>query len=231
MDRILLEGDPPVEVAVRRSARVRRLSLRVSALDGRVTLSMPLGLDLRHARDFAAQKAPWIRRHLERHVAADRPAPGGSLLLRGQDTPIRVADVRAVTEADGALWVPEKRAGQTPALLRGYLKEHARIALVAASDAYSRRLGRSYARITLRDTRSRWGSCTTEGNLMYSWRLIMAPPVVLDYVAAHEVAHLVEMNHSAAYWAVVARLCPDYARHRDWLRRNGASLHAIRFSD
>ncbi len=231
MDRILLDGTPPVEVALRRSARARRLSLRVSALDGRVTLSVPAGLDLCHARAFAEEKAPWIRRHLARHVAQNRPAPGGSLPLRGVDTPIREGDVRTVTEADGALWVPRARADRTPALLRAFLKERARAALVQAADTYAGRLGRPYARVTLRDTRSRWGSCTTDGNLMFSWRLVMAPPAVLDYVAAHEVAHLAEMNHSPAYWAVVSRLCPDYARHRDWLRRNGTALHAIRFSD
>jgi hypothetical protein len=87
------------------------------------------------------------------------------------------------------------------------------------------------ARITLRDTRSRWGSCTADGALMYSWRLILAPPSVLDYVAAHEAAHLVEMNHSARFWALVERLCPDWQAERAWLRREGAALQAWRFRD
>jgi hypothetical protein len=90
-------------------------------------------------------------------------------------------------------------------------------------------LGRPYTRITLRDTRSRWGSCASSGALSYSWRLIMAPPEVLDYVAAHEVAHLAEMNHSAAYWAGVARLLPGYEAPRQWLRAHGAGLHRYRF--
>jgi predicted metal-dependent hydrolase len=92
-------------------------------------------------------------------------------------------------------------------------------------------VGRSYTSLALRDTRSRWGSCSPDGRLMYSWRLIMAPPQVLDYVAAHEVAHLVELNHSPAYWRVVTGICPDWKRHRDWLRTHGSSLHRLRFQD
>jgi predicted metal-dependent hydrolase len=90
-------------------------------------------------------------------------------------------------------------------------------------------LGRRFSRLSLRDTRSRWGSCSSRGGLSYSWRLILAPPDVLDYVAAHEVAHLAEMNHSPAFWALVARLCPGYQAPRGWLRREGAGLHRYRF--
>jgi len=90
-------------------------------------------------------------------------------------------------------------------------------------------LGRSYARLSLRDTRSRWGSCTSDGGLMYSWRLIMAPPEVLDYVAAHEVAHLAQMNHSPAFWAEVTKIYGDYAAPRNWLRANGSTLHRYKF--
>ena len=83
--------------------------------------------------------------------------------------------------------------------------------------------------IALRDTRSRWGSCTAQGRLMFSWRLAMAPDGVLDYVAAHEVAHLAHMNHAPAFWAEVGRLMPDWTARRDWLRRNGAALQAWQF--
>ena len=111
------------------------------------------------------------------------------------------------------------------------LKLRARDVLAEASDRYAVMVGQSYSRLSIRDTRSRWGSCSSEGVLMYSWRLIMAPPEVLDYVAAHEVAHLVEMNHSAAFWAMVERICPDYDVHRAWLRKNGDVLHRVNFGD
>lgn len=121
---------------------------------------------------------------------------------------------------------PGRPAG--PAVLAA-LKCLARDRLAEASDRHATAIGRKVGRITLRDTRSRWGSCTSEGNLMYSWRLILAPPEVLDYVAAHEVAHLVHMDHSRAFWAQVERLMPGHKSARDWLRREGTGLHRWRF--
>ena len=120
-------------------------------------------------------------------------------------------------------------AGAGPALAR-LLKARARLSLAEATVGYATALGRPHGRITLRDPRGRWGSCSARGDVMYSWRLIMAPPVVLDYVAAHEVAHLAEMNHSPAFWAVVARLMPDFATPREWLRAHGSGLQRSDFS-
>ena len=93
-----------------------------------------------------------------------------------------------------------------------------------AARAYARRVGRRVERIALRDTRSRWGSCSTTGTLSFSWRLAMAPDAVLDYVAAHEVAHLRHMNHGAEFWELVETLDPDFRRSEDWLKREGLSL-------
>jgi predicted metal-dependent hydrolase len=91
------------------------------------------------------------------------------------------------------------------------------------------RAGREAGRLSLRDTRSRWGSCSCRGDIMLSWRLVMAPPAILDYVAAHEAAHLVRMDHSRDFWRLVARLDPGHEAARGWLRREGASLHRWRF--
>jgi len=115
--------------------------------------------------------------------------------------------------------------------VQGYMKVLARARLASAADRYAEALGRGYRSLSLRDTRSRWGSCTADGGLMFSWRLMMAPPEVLDYVAAHEVAHLAEMNHSPAFWAVVARLYGDHRRERAWLRAHGGLLQRYDFSD
>ncbi|WP_415011944.1 M48 family metallopeptidase [Amaricoccus sp.] len=114
-------------------------------------------------------------------------------------------------------------------LVAGWLREEARRDVVDASRRHAAQLGVKAGRVTLRDPRSRWGSCSHAADLMYSWRLVMAPPVVLDYVAAHEVAHIVELNHSPAFWSVVSRLMPGYAAPREWLRVNGSSLHRIDF--
>ncbi|SEN35772.1 hypothetical protein SAMN04488003_1145 [Loktanella fryxellensis] len=228
MARDLYIGNPPIAVDLRRSARARRLSLRVSRLDGRVTLTMPPRAPEREALAFLQEREDWLRGHLVDVTPTAVAAVGGAMLFRGQQMRIVAGAGRGVRVEGDTLLVPE-RSG--PALLRGWLRAQARDALVAASDGYAARIGRSYAGITLRDTRSRWGSCTSAGALMYSWRLIMAPPVVLDYVAAHEVAHLAEMNHSSAFWNVVAGLVPDYARHRQWLRDNGDQLHRVRFDE
>jgi predicted metal-dependent hydrolase len=137
--------------------------------------------------------------------------------------------VKRTVLRDGVLHVPDEVTAGVRA--KAFLKTKARDELAAASDFYAAQLGKRYNRLSIRDTRSRWGSCSSEGVLMYSWRLIMAPHEVLHYVAAHEAAHLVEMNHSDAFWAVVARICPDYDRHRIWLKKNGDQLHRVNFGD
>jgi len=227
-DRLRLPGMPEVEVRLRRSTRARRMSLRVSRLDGRVTLSLPASLRLETAEAFLARKAGWVRAHLAAAPAPVVAAPGALLPVAGEPRRIVSRRGRGARLAAGEIAVdPARPAGAQVATL---LKALARDRLAAACDAHAGRLGRRYTALALRDTRSRWGSCSSAGRLMFSWRLAMAPPEVLDYVAAHEVAHLVEMNHSPAFWAHVARICPDYRTHRAWLRTHGAALHGISFA-
>ncbi|MEP2640703.1 SprT family zinc-dependent metalloprotease [Roseobacter sp.] len=228
MTELTLAGDPPIPLILRRSARARRISLRISQLDGRVTLTVPKGVPDRDAVGFAHEKEPWIRKHLLARGVDVTVGLGAELPLGGQMHRVVAGVGRSVRIEPGRIAVPggSEHAGRR---LVGHLKQVARTQLAAASDHYAGQLGRSYQAITLRDTRSRWGSCTSDGRLMYSWRLILAPPQVLDYVAAHEVAHLVEMNHSAAFWAIVERIHGDYTAPRRWLRTHGSDLHRYRF--
>ncbi|MNL31958.1 hypothetical protein D3C87_1537770 [compost metagenome] len=129
------------------------------------------------------------------------------------------------TDAGRVLLVPGEPAHQ-PRRLYDWLKSEALADLEDQSELHARRLGVAVKAITLRSQSSRWGSCSSSGNINYNWRLILAPPHVLDYVAAHEVAHLVEMNHSAAFWATVERTLPDMARGRAWLKAHGRDLMA-----
>jgi len=232
MGQHFLPGNPPVALLLRRSARARRISLRVSGVDGRVTLTLPRGVAEGEALKFAHEKAGWLRQQLGKRPADMHVAAGAEIPLAGQAMRIALApgDARGVHARGDTLLVPGP-AGALPARLRAWLKQLARERLAQASDRHAAALGRSYTRLTLRDTRSRWGSCSAQGGLMYSWRLILAPEDVLDYVAAHEVAHLAEMNHSPAFWATVARLKPGYDAPRRWLRENGAGLHRYRFGD
>ena len=225
MGEHILPGNPPIALTLRRSARARRISLRVSALDGRVTLTLPKGLPEREALDFARSKQDWLQGHLEARRPEVSVMPGARIPVEGQLYAVATGTGKRVTVEGYTLLVP----GGQPARLQAWLKTLARDRLATASDRYSAALGRPYGRLTLRDTRSRWGSCSSSAGLSYSWRLIMAPPEVLDYVAAHEVAHLEQMNHSPAFWGLVEDLMPDYGTHRRWLRQHGTDLHRYRF--
>lgn len=229
MGRHTLEGNPPIDVTLRQSARAKRLSLRVSRLDGRVTLTMPQHAPLREGIAFLRSKEVWLRGHLADLRPVAKADAGGTVLLRGKAVPILAGPWKRASLTDEGLRVAE--GAPAGPQVKAILRHQARDALAVASDRYAAALGRSYSRLTIRDTRSRWGSCSAQGALMYSWRLIMAPPEVLDYVAAHEVAHLVEMNHQPAFWATVATIHPNYAAPRQWLRDHGDALHRVSFDD
>lgn len=228
MSETFLPGDPPIPLILRRSARAKRISLRISQLDGRVTLTMPKRLAEKEALAFAQSKESWIRTHLEARGEDVLVGLGSVLPIGGQMLQVVAGQGRSVQigQEEVAVPGPADRVGRR---LGAYLKEVARDRLAGACDDYAALLGRSYGRITMRDTRSRWGSCTSDGALMFSWRLIMTPPEVLDYVAAHEVAHLAEMNHSPAFWAGVERIYGPYKEPRNWLRTHGNSLHRYKF--
>ncbi len=224
----VLEGSPAIEITLRRSARARRLSLRVSSLDGRVTLTLPRRTSAREALAFAADRRNWIERARAGLAAPVSVRAGAVLPIDGMPVRIEVAPTRRTLLGDGVLRVPATRPAIAAA---GFLRARARDRMAALSDGHARTLGVGWSRLSLGDPRSRWGSCSSAGRLMYSWRLAMAPVEVQNYVAAHEVAHLVRMDHSPAFWAVVAGLVPDWRSHRDWLRQHGAALHRIRFED
>ncbi|WP_299744464.1 SprT family zinc-dependent metalloprotease [uncultured Tateyamaria sp.] len=226
----VLQGRPDIVLTLRRSTRARRITLRISSLDGRVTLTLPTYVAEREALDFARQKELWIRKHLAARVEDVIVGAGTRLPVEGQQRSIAQGTGRRVVMTDDALLVPGTPE-TAPARVVGFLKARARDVLADACDDYAQRLGRSYNGLTLRDTRSRWGSCSSAGRLMFSWRLILAPPEVLNYVAAHEVAHLEQMNHSPAFWNAVSRIHGPYDAQRRWLRTEGNTLHRFRFAD
>jgi predicted metal-dependent hydrolase len=225
---LLFPGPPPVTISLRRSARARRFSLRISQHSGEVTLSMPTRAREAEALAFARAQEGWIRAALARLPAAQTVGIGAQLPFEGRMLQIVAGAGRSVRVEADQLLVPGDPA-RASVRVAAFLKLRARDRLAAASDHYAAQIGRRVERMTLRDTRSRWGSCAADGALMYSWRLIMAPPSVLNYVAAHEVAHMVEMNHSDRFWAVVARLSPGWQTERAWLKRHGGALQSLRF--
>lgn len=226
----VLPGMPPVDVELRRSARARRFSLRVSRLDGRVTLSLPQSAREAEAMKFLAAHEGWLRAALAKMPDRKAVAIGSVLPLEGRLLTL-VSGTGRSPRVDGDSLILPGDPARAAARTAAYMKVLARDRLSVACDFHAKRLGRPFTSLSLRDTRSRWGSCTSDGGLMFSWRLIMAPPAVLDYVAAHEVAHLAQMNHSPAFWSVVQGLCPGYGAHRAWLRGQGQTLHGYRFGD
>ena len=225
----VLPGHPPVDIVLRRSPRTRRFSLRVSQLDGRVTRSIPQRAREAEAMEFVRGQEDWLRGILARRPAHRLVTMGDQIPVEGRLLTLTPGPGRSIKVDGDALLVPgdPAHAGKRA---QTYLQTLARDRLAAASDHYAAQIGRKVTRITLRDTRSRWGSCAQDGALMYSWRLVMAAPSVLTYVAAHEVAHMVQMNHSAAYWAVVDRLYPSWQPQRKWLQTEGNRLHSFHFA-
>ncbi len=228
----LLPGQPPVEVHLKRSARARRFSLRVSRLDGKVTLSMPARAHEGEALEFLRGNEAWVRQTLSTMPGSTLQSvrPGAAIPVEGDPLILTPATGRGVRVEGQLLMIPGSVETMGPRVA-AWLKVLARDRLATASTRYAALVGRSFTSLAIRDTRSRWGSCSPDGRLMYSWRLIMAPPAVLDYVAAHEVAHLVELNHSPAYWKIVTSICPDWKDHRGWLQAHGNTLHRLRFQD
>jgi predicted metal-dependent hydrolase len=217
-------------VRVRRHRQARRYTLRINAATREVVLTMPTRGSLSQARDFAEKHGAWIAARLRRLPEAAPFAHGAVLPLRGVEH--RIEHRR---HARGTVWIEESEelrilcvAGEAPHVgrrVRDFLKREAKRDLEAASRQAAQALGVKHARVSVRDQASRWGSCSTTGVLSYSWRLILAPPYVLEYLAAHEVAHLVEMNHSRRFWRLVERICPDMGRAKAWLDAHGAALH------
>ncbi len=214
-----------VAVDSRTHARARRITLRIGAADGRILLTRPSRVPEREALAFAESRSAWIAAQLAARPEEVVVRPGAAVPVEGAPVPV-VEGPRRAALIGGALCVPSAQAG--PAAER-VLRALAAERLDAACARHGGALGRRPTRIALRDPRGRWGSCTAAGRLMFSWRLVMAPPEVLDYVAAHEVAHLAHMHHGPAFWDEVARLSPAHEGPRGWLRAHGAGLHRYRF--
>ena len=232
-DTVVTLDDPDISVRLRVSARARRFTLRLEPSGEGAVLTLPPGVAIAQARMFLMRQSDWLARALARHPGRVVVGDGTRLPVAGAEVEIAVVDGprRAPRLADGRLIVsgPGAPGFQVGPRIAAFLKARARDALVPAAERYAGMLGRRPAAVSLRDPRSRWGSCSAQGRLSFSWRLAMAPPEVLDYVAAHEAAHLVEMSHGSRYWEVVEQILPDYRRHRAWLKREGRKLHGFRF--
>ena len=225
-------GGRKVEVLVRRQPRAKRIILRLPQGEARAVVSVPPGVALAEGLAFAKCRAAWIARHLGRRGEAVPFAHGAVIPFRGEEHMIVHVPGRR-----GAVW-REEAAGvrrlcvtgaeeHLPRRLTDWLKQQARQELLKSCRKYAAAMGTRFSRLSVRDQKSRWGSCSSKGALSFSWRVILAPDFVLDYLAAHEVAHLLEMNHSPRFWRLVAAHCPHWREAEAWLKEHGARLHLI----
>jgi predicted metal-dependent hydrolase len=214
-----------LEVKVRLNPRARRMIVKVNPATGEISVTAPSRRGLAHALDFARGETAWISGQLAKAPGPLALEPGARLPLRGVLHEIRAAarGPAPVWCADTVIWVRGREAHVARRVL-DFLKREARATFETRALQHAARLGVAPSRITVRDTASRWGSCSSTRSLSFSWRLILAPDFVLDYVVAHEIAHLKEMNHSPRFWAHVRALVPDLEAPQDWLKAHGREL-------
>jgi predicted metal-dependent hydrolase len=235
-DLIEVDGRP---VRLRVNARARRISLRLDAGRREVVATAPSHRALNDAAAFAETRAAWIAQHLDQLPQPMTLGPGALIEVAGHPCRLERAAMRiparlipATPEEPMRLLAYGADAGSFQRAAIRALKARALDLLIERSAVHAARLGYPTPPVALTDARGRWGSCRQafQGRpaaLRYNWRLVFAPVHVIDYVAAHECAHLAEANHGPRFWALVAELYGDHARARVWLKRHGARLHAI----
>lgn len=230
--QIVLESDGvAVTLAVRRNPRARRVSLRADPAAGHIILVLPGRASLAAGMRFAQSQSGWIRGRLAKMPPVTPIAPGlevdvlGRKLTIAHDPSFRGPPRRnqdVLTIGGDAAFVARR--------MRDWLKRQARLVLRERAEALAATIQRRVTGLRIVDTRSRWGSCAPDGGLSFSWRLLLAPPDVLDYVVAHEVAHLVHLHHRPAFWLLVDSLTPHRNAAQAWLRQHGAQLLRFGFA-
>ncbi|NIJ42138.1 hypothetical protein FHS78_002431 [Parvibaculum indicum] len=227
-----------VPVAIRHNPRARRIIVRVDLAAGSVQVTAPSKRSLAQALSFAREQRDWIAERLGQ-VPPPVPFVDGAIIpFKGEDHLIRHVSDPVMRRRYGPVWrvdaeetggLPEIRATGAASFLQrrvgDWLKVQARAELNERALYHADQFDVRPSRITVRDTTTRWGSCAPSRALSFSWRLIMAPPHVLDYVAAHEVAHIRHMNHGARFWALVRQAIPNYETAKRWLENSGPGLH------
>ncbi len=217
-----------VRISLKRHAAAKRMVLRMARDGGSFVLTLPPRQSLTSANAFVVTSAGWISKALARQPAPLAIAEGATISLRGENLVIRTTGkARGLVVCDAEnklLHVPGTEAHLKRRLV-DWMKQQAEADLLEASRRYATAMQTQFKRLTVRDQKSRWGSCSSDKSLSYSWRLIMAPPMVLDYVAAHEVAHLLEMNHGPRFWRLVLTHCKHARLAKTWLKTHGQNLH------
>jgi predicted metal-dependent hydrolase len=228
---LIAKSGASVPVRVHIDKRATRVSVRIDPHAREAVATAPAPRHALEAISFASERVEWIAERLGALPPPVAFRPGAYIPLRGVIHRLRHADSGRTVRLDRTgqtpvLWVPGPREAFGDKT-RAFFRTAARNDFSGRVEAHATTLGVSPRSISIKDMRSRWGSCSSDGRLNFSWRLVCAPPFALDYVAAHEVAHLKEMNHSSRFWKQVERCLPGWAEARQWLQERGSALHAI----
>lgn len=225
-----------IPLVIRENKRATRLTLRIEPGGNGLKLSAPHGISDREIDQFLQRHHGWLTNKLAKIPKAALIEEGSVIAIR--DIPhqvVRSGKLRGISEVlnEGDEYLLSVGGAPEHAGRRvvDYLKKQARLDLQRHVGTHSGAIGKRVASLQLKDTKSRWGSCTSTGRLSFSWRIIMAPEFVIDYLAAHEVAHLREMNHGPRFWKLCYELCPRTDEAKGWLKRHGSALHAIDFGN
>ena len=218
-------------MVIRRNARARRLILRIDEALGLPILTLPARTSITQGEEFLRRNIEWLEERF-RLLAPPTPFADGSVF------PLRGTPCRIVSRRGRGIVTLERRAEKFVLFVPGepefmarrvteWLRREARRDLERAVARYAKALGKTPAGLRVGDPKSRWGSCSSKRVLTFSWRLVLAPPSVLAYLAAHEVAHLKEMNHGDKFWALLTQLHPNHEAARAWLNKSGIGLAAV----
>ncbi|MFT6557896.1 M48 family metallopeptidase [Sneathiella sp.] len=214
-----------VPLVLRRSARAKRLKIRVEA-NRSVTVVLPRGISDATALSFVEKEHRWVLAQLAK---IDAPVPFSDaemVPVLGREYILRhCPDRRGVVSIEGREILVCGQRAHMARRFEDWAKRHIRSLILEKVTEYAEKAGVSFGRITVKDQKSRWGSCSSAGNLNFSWRLIFMPEFVVDYIVCHEVCHLVHLNHSRDFWRLNRRLCPDTEKAKAWLKENGSKVH------
>lgn len=226
-----VDDDFDFDLIVKRSPRRRTLEINVR--NGRVQLMLPSFVSDSEGADFLRRKWDWVRRALKRQrlraaeIVEKSYQQGELFSFLGKQYVLDLGiGCKQVTLTDDRLCVllPELSADSVRQALWQWYREQARSILTEKTNAMVEKLGVRHEGVRLRMTKTKWGHCTASGIIQYNWAIVAAPEAIIDYLVAHEVSHLIHLNHSADFWQVVESLCPDYRTHRSWLRSRGHTI-------
>lgn len=219
-------GAEELAIVIRKNARSRNMVIRYQPLQHHISLTLPRYVSIAQGLRFVEERRLWLEAQL---CGVKKPvsfSDGQNIPVLGKTYVIRHCGGRGVVRVEGEEILVPGEAAFLARRLRDWVKAQAHEAIVALAEEKAREIGKGFRKINLRDTSSRWGSCSHDGHLSFSWRLVFAPFEVLAYVVCHEVAHLKHMDHSRDFWEEVAGLDPQYKEGRLWLKRHGSKLYA-----